>query len=92
MRGILPDRGADVGAILATASADVLVVGHTHVPMQLAAPRGTIVNPGSILRQPPRTESIPASGTFGILELPSRRFTVHRASDGAELTPTGNAK
>jgi putative phosphoesterase len=91
VRGIHPDRAPDVGAILQTAAADVLVVGHTHVPMHLAAPQGAIVNPGSILRQPPRAERIPASGTFGILELPSRRFSVHRASDGAEVTPTGNA-
>jgi len=90
MRGIHADRGADVGVILATAAADVLVVGHTHVPMRLTAPKGSIVNPGSILRQPPSTERIPASGSFGVLELPSRRFSVHRASDGAELTPTGN--
>jgi putative phosphoesterase len=91
MRGIHPDRGADVGAILTQAAADVLVVGHTHIPMRLVSPKGSIVNPGSILRQPPRSERIPASGTFGILELPSRRFTVHRASDGAEFTPTGDA-
>jgi putative phosphoesterase len=90
MRGIHPGRGADVGSILLTASADVLVVGHTHVPMRLSSAKGVIVNPGSILRQPPRSERIPASGTFGVLELPSKRFTVHRASDGAELTPTGN--
>jgi len=81
---------AVVGAILATAAADVLVVGHTHVPMRLTAPKGSIVNPGSILRQPPSAERIPASGTFGLLELPARRFTVHLATDGAELTPTGN--
>ena len=85
MRGIHADR-ADVGAILATARADVLVVGHTHVPMNLATPHGTIVNPGSVLRQPPASERIPASGTFGVLELPSRRFVVHRASDGAEVS------
>jgi putative phosphoesterase len=89
MRGIHADR-ADVGAFLTQAAADVLVVGHTHVPMRLVSPKGSIVNPGSILRQPPTSERIPASGTFGILELPSRRFTVHRASDGAEVTPTGN--
>ncbi len=84
------DLGADAGAILHTADADVLVVGHTHVPMHLSAPIGKIVNPGSVLRQPPSTEPIPASATFGVLELPSRRLTVHRASDGAEITPTGN--
>lgn len=89
MRGIDPSRAADAGAILATAGADVLVVGHTHVPMHLSAPKGAIVNPGSILRQPPTSELIPASGTFGVLELPSRAFTVYRASDGAEVRPEG---
>ena len=84
MAGIHSDR-ADIGAILASAGAVVLIVGHTHVPMHLTSPAGAIVNPGSILRQPPRAEPIPASGTFGVLELPSRRFTVHRASDGAEF-------
>jgi len=27
----------------------------------------------------------PEGGTFGILELPSLRFTAHRASDGTEV-------
>lgn len=75
--------------LLTAAGADVLVVGHTHVPMHLTAPAGAIVNPGSILRQPPRTESIPASGTFGVLELPSCRFDVHRADDGAVVEVRG---
>jgi hypothetical protein len=55
--------------------------------MRLVMPKGSIVNPGSVLRQPPSSEPLPASGTFGVLELPSRRFTVHRASDAAEITP-----
>jgi putative phosphoesterase len=84
MRGIHPDR-AEVGAHLVAAAADVLVVGHTHVPMNLETPKGSIVNPGSLLRQPPGAERVPTSGTFGVIELPSRRFTVHRATDGAEL-------
>jgi putative phosphoesterase len=28
--------------------------------------------------------SVPSGGTFGVLELPSKRFTVHRAADGSE--------
>jgi putative phosphoesterase len=87
MRGIHADRAQDVDAILASAAADVLIVGHTHVPLHLSAPGGAIVNPGSILRRSPPSEKIPASGTFGVLELPSRRFTVHRASDGAVVMP-----
>jgi predicted phosphodiesterase len=30
-------------------------------------------------------EALPTPGTFGILELPAKRFTVHRARDGAEV-------
>jgi putative phosphoesterase len=87
MRGIYSDRAPAVGSLLQAAAADVLIVGHTHVPMHLASPAGSIVNPGSVLRDPPTTEPIRASGTFGLLELPSRRFTVHRVTDGAEMTP-----
>jgi predicted phosphodiesterase len=78
-RGIRAE-GTDVGELLDAADADVLVVGHTHVPMHLTSPAGAIVNPGSVLRSPPR--ALPASGTFGILELPACRFTVHRTADG----------
>lgn len=69
---------ADVGALVTSANADVLVVGHTHLPMKLESPAGMIVNPGSVLSRAPSSEELPASGTFGLLELPSRRFTVHR--------------
>ncbi|MBI5487051.1 MAG: metallophosphoesterase family protein [Deltaproteobacteria bacterium] len=34
----------------------------------------------------------PPTGTFGVLELPSRRFTVHLASDGSEVEIPGVAK
>jgi putative phosphoesterase len=87
MRGIYSDRAPAVGSLLQAAAADVLIVGHTHIPMHLALPAGSIVNPGSVLRDPPTAEPIRASGTFGLLELPSRRFTVHRVTDGAEMTP-----
>lgn len=81
MAGITPERD-DIGAILASANADVMVVGHTHVPMHLSCPAGHIVNPGSVLERSRSEESIPASGTFGLLELPACRFKVYRASDG----------
>lgn len=83
-RGIVPES-ADVEALLWAARADVLVVGHTHVPMDLRSTIGAIVNPGSVLRQAPKAERIPASGTFGVLDLPSCRFAVHRASDGTDV-------
>ena len=62
---------------------------------------GMIVNPGALLRDgsgsgpaplvyDPKKRAFvesPAAprGTFGILELPSKRFTVHLASDGGEI-------
>jgi predicted phosphodiesterase len=79
-RGIHQGSAAQAGAILATAAADVLVVGHTHIPMNLRTPQGSIVNPGSMLQQPPGTVRIPASGTFGVLEsvAPVRRASCER--------------
>jgi putative phosphoesterase len=81
MRGIHAGS-TNVGAITAAADADVLVVGHTHAPMRLESEGGLIVNPGSVLSRAPTSEEIPASGTFGVLELPSRRFVVRRTADG----------
>jgi hypothetical protein len=68
---------------------------------------GMIVNPGALLREadggapgPVRFDQRrrtfvedPAAqrGTFGILDLPSRAFTLHRAADGGEL-PVPTAK
>ena len=69
---------------LEKADADVLVVGHTHIPALIhVGGSGLIVNPGALLRSP----SVPVSapGTFGILELPSRRFTVIDSASGREV-------
>lgn len=70
------------------AEADVLVVGHTHVALEVRL-RGDrrIVNPGALLREPAHPGlGPPATGTFAVLELPSRDFRVHRAADGVALT------
>lgn len=61
---------------------------------------GLVVNPGALCRGPVESGSraashgsderadasgpAPAGGTFGVLELPEGRFTLHRASDGEE--------
>jgi predicted phosphodiesterase len=78
------DRAA---AHLRRAHADVLMVGHTHVAFALeVAGVGVIVNPAALLRDPAEGhDNPPATGTFGVLELPSRVFTVHRAADGTEV-------
>lgn len=105
MRGIYPRiMGAnDLRAHLDAVRADVLVVGHTHVPFRMELPgRGLLVNPGALLRDPndrfakkailfdPYLRRLVAAGanaggTFGVLALPAKTFTVHRASDGAAI-------
>jgi predicted phosphodiesterase/predicted RNase H-like HicB family nuclease len=78
--------------LLDDARADVLVVGHTHDSFELRAGKGRILNPGACYS---KTYSFKQSGTlgepagyrpatFGVLELPSKRFTVLCALDGRE--------
>jgi len=89
MHGIFPDHlePDEARKYFEQAQADVLVVGHTHLPFALTTLEGRlIVNPGALLRDPdPSTSHPPAGGTFGVLDLPSRSFHVHRAADGEEV-------
>jgi putative phosphoesterase len=87
MDGVYPEDAApgELLGMLERAHADVLVVGHTHVPFRLRAGHGLVVNPGSILRDPAVPLDFPTGGTFGVLELPSLTFTVHRAADGTPV-------
>jgi putative phosphoesterase len=66
--------------------ADVLIVGHTHLAFALRFGLRFIVNPGALLRDPADgADNPPATGTFGVLELPERRWRVYRARDGSEV-------
>jgi putative phosphoesterase len=89
-------NAAVVRSLLDGAEADVLVLGHSHVPMWLGLTgRGIVVNPGALGRMPlgggwlynPESGSFgpleAERGTFGILELPALEFKVMRGSDGA---------
>ncbi len=74
---------AELAAILDEAGADVLLVGHTHVAFSRRLPDGRLVaNPGALLRDPAPGVDLPAPGTFGVLDVATRTFTVHRAVDG----------
>jgi len=45
-----------------------------------------VANPGALLRDPAsRDDAVSTPGTFAVLELPSLRFSVHRAHDGTEV-------
>jgi len=85
--GIFTDlAGADdVARWLREANADVLIVGHTHQHFAIQSlGGGLVVNPGSVLRNPP-ISGLPATGTFGVLDLPSLRFAVYPVSGGPEI-------
>lgn len=92
MDGVYPDvhGPADLRVFLERAEADVMIVGHSHLRFRLPAEGragGVIVNPGALLRNPAEdleASGIPTPGTFGVLDLPSKRFTVHHARDGQE--------
>lgn len=73
--------------LLRKADCDVLIVGHTHRAFRLdVAGARSILNPAALLRDPaPAGDNPPATGTFGVLELPSREFRVCRAKDGSEV-------
>jgi putative phosphoesterase len=84
---------------LDVADADVLIVGHVHEPFEFKVGRRIVLNTGALLRRTldgPSTikvfdtvkddfVEVPRSpgGTFGVLELPSRKFIVRSASTGA---------
>ncbi len=69
-------------------NADILIVGHVHVPYEIRWAGKALLNPGAVLLDKAPDNLVVSDspgGTFGILELPSRRFTVHATLDGAEL-------
>jgi predicted phosphodiesterase/predicted RNase H-like HicB family nuclease len=79
--------------LLDQAKAVVLVLGHTHDAFSLAAGKGKIVNPGSCCSKAQAFKqvgslSVPDGyrpATFGVLELPSKRFRVFQVSDGVQV-------
>lgn len=91
MDGIYPDvTGSELESWCAVAEADVLIVGHTHVPLVRHVSGGKlVVNPGALWRGaeamlidqgggPSRPAERAQGGCFGVLELPSRRWTRQR--------------
>jgi putative phosphoesterase len=61
--------------------AEVLVLGHTHIPMIERTPQGTIVNPGSILG----VSGVQTSYSFAVLELHELAVTWYEIRTGREL-------
>lgn len=68
--------------LLDQAAADVLIVGHTHDAFESAEGEGKIVNPGACCSKIQAVSGGYRSATFGVIELPSKRFRVFQAADG----------
>jgi predicted phosphodiesterase len=61
--------------------AQVLLLGHTHIPMIDRGPRGTVINPGSTLGIP----GIQTSYTFGVLETDDLAVRIYEVRTGREI-------
>src|SRR5262249_44778395 len=61
--------------------AEVLVLGHSHIPMVQRTPRGTIINPGSVLG----VSGVQTSYSFAIVELDELAIRWHEIRTGREL-------
>ncbi len=62
--------------VLQSLKADVLVTGHTHIPLHIATQGGCLVNPGSLYTFKCARAS---SCTYGVLSLPDLSFRVYDA-------------
>ena len=63
--------------VLRSLKADVLVTGHTHLPLHVKTEWGCLVNPGSLFTFKCARAS---SRTYGVLSLPDFSFRVYDAS------------
>ena len=67
--------------MLETLQADVLITGHTHVPMYIQVDRGCVINPGSAYTfKSIRT----TSQTYGVLHLPDQTFDLYDLAGQAQ--------
>jgi predicted phosphodiesterase/predicted RNase H-like HicB family nuclease len=81
MRGVEADKTGPKlrRELLDRAGADILIVGHTHESFALVEGEGLIVNPGSCCSKiPAKSGEGYRPATFGVLELPAKRFSVHQ--------------
>jgi putative phosphoesterase len=60
--------------MLVSLQADILITGHTHVPLYVRVEEGCVVNPGSIYTFESARNS---SHTYGVLHLPDLSFALY---------------
>jgi predicted phosphodiesterase len=61
--------------------ARVLLLGHTHIPMIDRGPRGTVINPGSVLSVP----GIQTSYSFAVLDTENLSLHIYEVRTGREI-------
>jgi putative phosphoesterase len=61
--------------------AQVLILGHTHIPMIDRCPRGIVVNPGSVLGVP----GIQTSYSFAVLDTTNLSVRIYEVRTGREI-------
>mgnify|MGYP005856989887 CR=1 FL=1 len=69
-----------MAGLLEAASADVLVLGHTHIPIHVETPAGLVINPGSVLAR--HNTRLPTSRTFGLLDVSTQAYTLYDVEAG----------
>lgn len=74
--GLYRDHISDtlLNMMLNSLRADVLVTGHTHMPLFARVKRGCVVNPGSLYTFPNVRAT---SRTYGVLRIPELEFAVY---------------
>jgi putative phosphoesterase len=74
--GLYRDHASDtlLSMMLKSLQVDVLITGHTHVPLYVRLPEGCVVNPGSICTFKSARYS---SHTYGVLNLPDLAFELY---------------
>ena len=94
MHGIACDTpGRELKELLDQAEADILIVGHTHVPFVRRLDDGRIVmNPGALLRDPAPGCDVATPGTFAVIDVMTRAITVRRAKDGVVVPAHSRAR
>lgn len=70
--------------VLQSLKADVLVTGHTHVPLHLKSKYGCLVNPGSLYTF---KSSRASSHTYGVLSLPEMEFDLYDVNSPGGSSP-----
>ncbi len=70
--------------VLGSLKSQVLVTGHTHVPLYMRVEKGCIINPGSLYTF---KSSRATSHTYGVLNLDTMTFDVYNINDPAGSSP-----